>query len=123
MPFYITFLWLLLPIYSVPASESVTSPVAVNKDYCKIYGAVYLERDPKYRNTASHTVFLGEEEAFASLVVFKEKNKLFADDAGLWYITPNKAFADHVLFVTENRNLAAFSVHFTEVRSLAACRE
>ncbi len=123
MHFNIIFSLLLLPFFSVPASEPVTTPVVANRDYCKIYGAIYLEHDSKFKNTASHTVFLGEEEAFANLVVFKEKNKLFADDAGLWYITPNKAFADHVLFVTENRNLAAFSVHFTEVRSLAACRE
>lgn len=101
-----------------PASEEM-----VMKDYCKIYGSVYLERDPKYKNTASHTVFLGEEEVYANMIVYKESSKLFADDTAIWYITPTKAFADHILYVTDNRNLADFSVHYTTVRSYAACRE
>lgn len=102
----------------VPASKGI----AIN-DYCKIYGSVYLERDPKYKSTASYTVFLGEEEVYANIVVYRESNKLFADDLGIWYITPTKAFADHILYVTDNRNLADFSVHYTTVRSYAGCRE
>ncbi|QCR24370.1 DUF6150 family protein [Pontibacter sp. SGAir0037] len=123
MLIYITILLKLITFFDVSALESTDKPVVAEQDYCKIYGAVYLERDPKYKNSAAYTVFLGEEEAFANLVVFKENNKLFADVTGTWYITPNKAFADHVLFVTENRNLAQFTVHFTQVRSLAGCRE
>src|SRR5690606_35867886 len=98
-----------------------TSVTADN--YCRIYGSVYLERDPKYRNAASHTVFLNEEEAFADMVVYRESNKLFADATAVWYITPNKAFADHILYVTDNRNLADITLHFTTVRSFATCRE
>jgi len=115
------FLSLLAPkevLTTVPASEKI-----VINDYCKIYGSVYLERDPKYKNTASYTVFLGEEEVYANMIVYRESNKLFADGTGIWYITPTKAFADHILYVTDNRNLADFSVHFTTVRSYAACRE
>lgn len=101
----------------VPA---VTKPA---QGYCNIYGSVYLERDPKYKNTASYTVFLNEDEAFANMVVYRESNKLFADGTATWYITPKKAFADHILFVTDNRNLADFGVYFTDARSFAACRE
>ena len=103
-----------------PPTAPVPAPVA--QDICRIYGSVYLERDPKYKNTASHTVFLSDEEAFATMVVYRENNKLFADATGVWYITNKKAFADHVLYVTDNRNFADFTVHFTNVRSYAACR-
>lgn len=115
------FLSLLAPkeaVKSLPASEEI-----VINDYCKIYGSVYLERDPRYKNTASHTVFLGEEEVYANMIVYRESNKLFADGTAIWYITPTKAFADHILYVTDNRNFADFSVHYTTVRSYAACSE
>ncbi|WP_439880441.1 DUF6150 family protein [Pontibacter sp. MBLB2868] len=118
-------LWLaFLPL--LPAGSTISAPVsapAASRDYCKIYGSVYLERDPKYKNTASYTVFLNEEEAFANMVVYRENNKLFADGTAIWYLTPSKAFADHVLYVTENRNFADFTVHYTDVRSFATCRE
>lgn len=122
MSFLITLSLALLPLFTSPA-PAPAAPKAAGPSFCKIYGSVYLERDPKYRNDASHTVFLGDDEAFASMVVFKENNKLFADATAVWYITPKKAFADHVLYVTDNRNLANFTVHFTDVRSFAACRE
>jgi hypothetical protein len=122
MPFLLAlFLSLLVPKELpkvIPASEATAI-----KDYCKIYGSVYLERDPKYKNTASYTVFLNEEEVYADMMVYRESNKLFADGTAIWYITPTKAFADHILFVTDNRNLADFSVHYTKIRSYASCRE
>lgn len=102
----------------VPASET-----RIAKDYCHVYGAVYLERDPRYKNTASAIVFLNEEEAFANMVVYRENNKLFADGPGIWYITPHKAFANHILYVTDQRNLADFTVFYTDVRSSATCRD
>ena len=124
MPILFTFFLVLGTLLSSPdVTPDTPKPVAVEKGFCKIYGAVYLEYDPKYKNTASYTVFLNEEEAYASMVVFKEKNKLFADNTGIWYITPKKAFADHILFVTDKRNFADFTVHFTTMRSQAACRE
>lgn len=116
----LTFWLALMPYMGVPAPT--TSTATVNQDICRVYGSVYLERDPKYKNTASYTVFLGEDEAFASMVVYRENNKLFADGTAIWYITDKKAFADHVLYVTDNRNFADFTVHFTNVRSYAACR-
>ena len=117
-------LWLtLMPLYTSPAPVAAPAKTAVAKDYCNIYGAVYLERDPKYKRDASFTVFLEEDEAFANMIVYRENNKLFADATAVWYLTPSKAFADHILYVTDNRNLADFTVHYTDVRSFAACRE
>ncbi|SIT94960.1 DUF6150 family protein [Pontibacter indicus] len=115
--------WLsLLPYLAAPQPTAPIPVTVASKDICRIYGSVYLERDPKYKNTAAYTVYLGEEEAFASMVVYRESNKLFADATAVWHITNKKAFADHVLYVTDNRNFADFTVHFTNVRSYAACR-
>ncbi|MCC9168368.1 hypothetical protein [Pontibacter harenae] len=118
--------WLVLNMLFHTAEPVPVAPSAkaiATRDYCKVYGSVYLEYDPKYKNTAAYTVFLKEDEAFADMVVYREKNKLFADGTAIWYITPKKAFADHILYVTDNRNLANFTVHFTDVRSFATCRE
>ena len=124
MQILITFWFTLLPLLLTPGEVVFPDKeVIVARDYCSVYGAVYLERDPKYKNTASFTVFLEEDEAFANMVVYRENNKLFADATAVWYITPKKAFADHILYVTDNRNFADFTVHFTNVRSFAACRE
>ncbi|WP_242920814.1 DUF6150 family protein [Pontibacter liquoris] len=116
-------LWLALMPLCLPAPPAAPAKTTVAKGYCNIYGSVYLERDPKYKNQAAYTVFLNEDEAFANMIVYRENNKLFADGTAIWYLTPSKAFADHVLYVTDNRNLADFTVHFTDVRSFAACRE
>ncbi|TPE45603.1 hypothetical protein FJM65_03650 [Pontibacter mangrovi] len=91
-------LWMLLLPYehAAPAAE-------VARNHCQVYGSVYLERNPVYKTTASRVVYLGEEEAFADMVVYRESNKLFADAPAVWYLTPNKAFADHVLYVTDQR--------------------
>ena len=117
-----TFWLTLLPYLVAPQPVATPSVTAVKQDICRVYGSVYLERDPRYKNTAAYTVYLGDEEAFASMVVYRESNKLFADGTAIWHITNKKAFADHVLFVTDNRNFADFTVHFTDVRSYAACR-
>jgi hypothetical protein len=90
---------------------------------CKIYGSVYLETDPSRRNYCLGTVYVEPEEAFADLIVFKEANKLFADKAGLWADAPARDFADYVLFVTTDRSRADFSIHYTNVRSYAGCKQ
>ncbi|KAA9331704.1 hypothetical protein F0P96_15320 [Hymenobacter busanensis] len=92
-------------------------------DPCKIYGSIYLERDARRRGYCSATVFLEEQEAFASLVVYQETSKLFADKAGLWYITDARDFADYTVFVTDNRSLADFNIFYTKSRSFAGCKE
>ncbi len=123
MHLLLTFWLALSPFYTLPAAVAAPAATTVAKGYCNIYGAVYLERDPKYKRDAAYTVFLNEDEAFANMVIYRESNKLFADATAVWYLTPSKAFADHILYVTDNRNLADFTVHYTDVRSFAACRE
>ncbi|KAA9325498.1 hypothetical protein F0P94_17500 [Adhaeribacter soli] len=94
----------------------------MGRNFCQIYGSVYLERDPKRQAGTQFTVYEESEDAFANLVVYKEDNKLFADEPGLWYLAPNRDFADFVIFVTPNRNLADFGVYFTKTRSFAGCK-
>ena len=89
---------------------------------CRIYGAIYLERDPNRRGFCFGAVYEEPEEAFADVLVFPENNKLFADKAGLWYFTEARDFADYVLFVSKDRGVADFSIHYTKVRSFAGCR-
>ncbi|RDV14066.1 hypothetical protein DXT99_15975 [Pontibacter diazotrophicus] len=124
MRIYFIFWMALLPLFNSPATAPAPAREAiVERDYCDIYGAVYLERDPRYKNDASKIVYLNEEEAFANLVVYRENNKLFADGTGIWFITPSKAFANHILYVTEQRHQADFTVYFTDMRSSATCRD
>jgi hypothetical protein len=92
-------------------------------DPCKIFGSICLETDPRRKSYCFATVYVEPEDAFADLMVFKEESKLFADKAGMWYFTPTRDFADYVLFVTDNRALADFSIHYTTVRSYAGCRQ
>ena len=90
---------------------------------CKVYGSIYLETDPRLRSYCFGAVYIEPEEAFADVLVYQENNKLFADKAGLWYPAENKQFADYNLFVTSDRNLADFSIHYVKVRSFAGCKE
>ncbi|UOQ66773.1 DUF6150 family protein [Hymenobacter volaticus] len=90
---------------------------------CRIYGTIYLERDPRRRSACFGVIYEEPEEAFADVLVFAEDNKLFADKAGLWYFTEARDFADYVLFVSNKRELADFSVSYTKVRSFAGCRK
>lgn len=118
------FLILFLPFRpaSVAATFSPGKPGVSGIDFCRIYGSVYFERDPRRQSSAHFKVFEETQEAFANLVVYKEDNKLFADAPGLWYETKSRDFADYIIFVTPNRNLADFGVHFTSVRSFAGCK-
>ena len=111
--FLLTTLLALLPAPAAPAGSI---------EPCKIYGSVYLETDPRLRSNCFATVYIEPEEAFADVLVFQENNKLFADKAGLWYPAENRAFADYTLFVTTDRNLAEFAIHYTKVRSFAGCK-
>ena len=115
----------MVPVTFVSAVQPDLAPktLMVAPKYCQIYGSVYLERNPQRRAGTQFTVYEEEEAAFSNLVVYKESNKLFADAPGLWYLAPNRDFADFVIFVTSNRNLADFSVHFTDSRAFAGCKE
>jgi hypothetical protein len=98
----------------------VAAPAGVEP--CKIYGSIYLETDPRRRSNCFATVYVEPEEAFADVLVYQETNKLFADKAGLWYPADNREFADYNLFVTTDRNLAEFSIHYIKVRTFAGCK-
>lgn len=113
----------LSPVQPQPRVPFVTAAPAGSLEPCRIYGSVYLERDPRRRGFCFGAVYEEPEEAFADVLVFTENNKLFADKAGLWYLTEARDFADYVLFVSDNRSLADFSMHFTKVRSFAGCRK
>jgi hypothetical protein len=111
--FLLTALLFLHPAKAAPAG---------GVEPCKIFGSIYLETDPRLRGNCFATVYIEPEEAFADVLVYQESNKLFADKAGLWYPAENRAFADYSLYVTTDRNLAQFSVHYIKVRSFAGCK-
>jgi hypothetical protein len=114
------FSWLLAttPVATGPSLR----PPAADAEFCQIFGAVYLERDPRQRGFCAFAAYEEPDEAFADLAVFKEDNRLFADQSGLWYIAPSRAFADYVVFVTPTRGQADFSIFYTPTRSFAGCR-
>lgn len=113
----------LNPFRPMPAVPLVAPTPLGSVDPCRLYGSVYLETDPRRRSQAFGVVYQEPDEAFADVLVYRETNKLFADKAGLWYLTDARDFADYVLLVTDNRNLADFSFHYTKVRSFAGCRK
>lgn len=119
---FFTFLFSWLLAEPAPPAPLVRAPRA-DVEFCQIYGAVYLERDPRERGFCAFVAYEAPEEAFADLSVFKEENRLFADKQGLWYLTPNRAFADYVVFVTPTRGQADFSIYYTPTRSFAGCRK
>ena len=116
---------LTLNPFAVPAPRVpfVAATPAASLEPCRIYGTIYLERDPRRRSSCFGVIYEEPEEAFADVLVFAEDNKLFADKAGLWYFTEARDFADYVLFVSNKRELADFSVNYTKVRSFAGCRK
>lgn len=118
LAFFSLFAWLLAA--PAPAAPLVR-PAAV--EFCQIYGAVYVERDPRQRAFCAFIAYEEPEEAFADLSVFCEDNKLFADKQGLWYLTPTRAFADYIVFVTPTRGQADFSFYYTPARTFAGCRK
>jgi hypothetical protein len=117
----------LSPAYPATTVAPKTKPaeMVVPRDpqICQLFGAVYLTSDPRQKNLARYVIFIEPEDTYAHLSVFKENNKLFADGPGLWYLTPNRAFADHIFFVTTNRAFADFVIHYTTVRTFAGCRK
>jgi hypothetical protein len=122
---FLTFILCVFPAVFVSAETTFLpgKPTVLAPDFCRIYGSVYFERDPRRKAGTHFTIYEETEEAFANLVVYKEDNKLFADAPGLWYVTPTRDFADFVVFVSPNRNLADFGVYFTRIRSFAGCKE
>ncbi len=106
----------LVAFLLAPASPPVAFSGQI--DYCRIFGAVYVENKP---GRADYHVYVEESEAFADIVVYKADNRLFADKEGLWYFTDKKAFADFTVYFEKEKGLAEFSVCFTDSEAFAGC--
>lgn len=123
---FLSFFFLLFSsAHAAPATLPVAAPTGVqvaDLPICRMYGSVYLTSDPRQKSYARYTVYVEKEETFADLLVFRENNKLFADRAGLWYVIKNRDFADHIFFVTTNRAFADFTIHYTDKRTFAGCK-
>ena len=102
----------LVPAFSAPAAPQRIDP-------CSVYGAVYFE---KSRSQSDFSIYIEQETGMGQLTVFKEDNKLFADQAGLWYVVDEPSFANYVVHITKDRGLADFSINYTTTRSFAGCR-
>lgn len=87
-------------------------------DPCSIFGVVYLE---PVKKRADYIVYEEKTEAFADLRVFREENRLLADDTGLWYFTDKRDFADFTIFVQNQPSNADFTIYYTDVISYAGC--
>lgn len=91
---------------------------STNPIICKIYGSVYFEKDPK---KADFKVFVETSEAFSDLMVYLQNNRLFADKAGLWYVTEKRDIADFRIFIAEEKRGTDFSIYYTTTESFAGC--
>lgn len=99
---------------------SVIPVTAQNRiDPCKIFGAIYIEKDKYY---ADFKVYIEENDAFANIAVFKHANRFFADRSGQWYITPNKQEADFWIYIEPNKGMADFSIAYIDTESFAGCK-
>lgn len=99
---------------------SYSTITEVNSLFCTISGSVYFT---SIRSESTTSVFIEESEGLADLIVFKVDDAAFADKAGLWHITEERAFADHIIYIESEQNFASFSVFFTDVESFAGCNE
>ena len=88
------------------------------QNFCKLKGAVYIE---EVANFANYRVFVEEVEAFAQLNVFKEEAETFATEAGYWYFTDVRGFADFTIYIEDVKGFADFTIAYTEYRSSAGC--
>lgn len=88
-------------------------------DYCRLYGAVYIEKDRAY---ADFSVFVAEDEGAANMAVFVEDNALYADQSGIWYFTKDRSQARYRVFLEKTKSFADFSIAYTTARSFAGCR-
>lgn len=87
---------------------------------CAIHGRIFVEEKPQMAN---FRVYIEEDEYMADLIVFIENNELMTDQAGKWFYTPVRAFADFSIIFVENKTLADFSIYLTEIDVLAGCNQ
>ena len=87
-------------------------------DPCNVFGVVYIE---PVKNRADYIVYEEKTEAFADLRVFREENKLLADNTGLWHFTDQRAFADFTVYIQDEPSNADFTIFYIDVISYAGC--
>jgi len=109
----------LLFLLTVLHAGSRPVPPRTGVDFCRLYGAIYIEKDRTY---ADYKVFVAEDEGLADLAVYLEDNALYADQSGMWYITKDRNQADYRIFLEKTKPFADFSIAYTTARSFAGCR-
>lgn len=95
------------------------SEIFSQRESCKVYGSIAYVNSP-YK--ADYSVYIEPETGMADLIVFKENQKLMADEEGMWYITESVNFADFRIFITDELNKADFTIEFVEERAFARCK-
>ena len=107
---FITFLYTLLPV-----DKNMSK---VQEDPCNVFGVVYIE---PVKNRADYIVFEEKTEAFADLRVFREENRLLADNTGLWHFTDKRDLADFTIFIQDEPANVDFTIYYIDVISYAGC--
>ncbi|MGL1888810.1 MAG: DUF6150 family protein [Reichenbachiella sp.] len=91
---------------------------AAQNDPCAIFGKMYFEKDP-YK--ADYRVYIEDSETFSDVIVFQEQNGLYADRAGHWFTVDNPGLANAWIYIEKDRNLADFTIYYTDYESFAGC--
>lgn len=99
---------------------SLVYPTEQTNPYCKVFGSFYEVEEPYL---ADYIVYEEGSEGSADVIVFEQKNRLFADKPGMWSFESKKEFATHTVFFTDREREAHFSVYFTRFESFAGCNE
>lgn len=87
-------------------------------DPCEIYGKVYIISDP---NRADYRVYVEDSESFCDVIVFKEQSALYADNPGHWTFVENSGLANVWVYIEKNKDMADFSIYYTDYESFAGC--
>lgn len=103
------FLWLWL---------TAVSPVQTM--YCDIQGSMYVVDKP---HLADFIVYEEGSETFSDLIVFEQKNRLYANKKGMWHFEKEQSFARYKIFFTDRPREADFKVYFTKFESFAGCNQ
>lgn len=99
---------------------SSPSVFSAQVNFCKIFGSVYIEKNPQY---ADFRVYKEESEAFCDIKVFEVESRVYADQEGLWHFTDKKAFADFSIYLEPKEGLADFTIYMIDIESFAGCND
>jgi hypothetical protein len=102
-------------VFLAGSDISTTKPPSV---ICELRGTVYIE---EYPERANFLIYEEDSEAFADMLIYETDNALFATEAGIWYFTDQKGFADFSVYFVESKGNSDFTVYFTSFESLAGC--